>query len=377
MKNKKIISALLCLCLLMSLCACGKSEEAVADAGVAVQTQKVEKSDIFTENKVSGQVISSAESSVYFNGSAKCTSVSVKTGSTIKKGAVVAKFDPKTYTEVSGDAYSSTSDQLLVLNMQVDMAKDAYDAARALKAVGAASDVEIQSAEIQYLGAKMQRDQLLASLELALANSGSSANSVNENAEYIDTEKGIVYAPQDGTVISVSAQAGEYLNESFPIIVISGEEKLKISTYVSEAVVTKLSVGASALVNVTSAGASFNGSIASIDQSANSQTRLYTVTVSVPEDQTGLLNGMFADVTFYSDASYGSVTVPSEAVLNSNGTEYVFIIENGTAKYVDVETGIVSNGYTEIVSGLKGGEELVTVGQSYLKDGAVVRVITE
>jgi len=377
MKNKKIISALLCLCLLMSLCACGKSEEAVADAGVAVQTQKVEKSDIFTENKVSGQVISSAESSVYFNGSAKCTSVSVKTGSTIKKGAVVAKFDPKTYTEVSGDAYSSTSDQLLVLNMQVDMAKDAYDAARALKAVGAASDVEIQSAEIQYLGAKMQRDQLLASLELALANSGSSANSVNENAEYIDTEKGIVYAPQDGTVISVSAQAGEYLNESFPIIVISGEEKLKISTYVSETVVTKLSVGASALVNVTSAGASFNGSIASIDQSANSQTRLYTVTVSVPEDQTGLLNGMFADVTFYSDASYGSVTVPSEAVLNSNGTEYVFIIENGTAKYVDVETGIVSNGYTEIVSGLKGGEELVTVGQSYLKDGAAVRVITE
>ena len=375
---KRILAVVLSLSMLFAFTACGEAEVVTQDAaGVAVSTQKVETSDIFTENKVSGQVVSSAESSIYFNGSAKCTAVSVKTGSKVKQGDIIAKFDAATYTQTSSDSYSTTSDQLLVLNMQVDMAKDAYDAAKALKAIGAASDVEVQSAEVQYLGAKMQRDQLLSSLEIALANSGSSANSINENGDFIDTEKGIVYAPQDGTVISVSAESGDYLSDQFPLVVIQGLEKLKITTYVSEAIVTKLSVGAAAYVSVSSADAKFMGSIASIDRSANSQTRLYTVIVSVPEDQEGILNGMFADVTFYSDASYGAVAVPSEAVLNSNGTEFVYIVVDSKAKYVEVETGTISNGYTEIISGLSGGEELVTVGQSYLKDDDLVRIIAE
>jgi HlyD family secretion protein len=58
--------------------------------------------------------------------------------------------------------------------------------------------------------------------------------------------------------------------------------------------------------------------------------------------------------------------------------EMVFIIENGKAKRINVETGISDDNYLQVKSGLTGGEEVVS--GSYraisreLNDGAVVRV---
>ena len=51
-------------------------------------------------------------------------------------------------------------------------------------------------------------------------------------------------------------------------------------------------------------------------------------------------------------------------------------MENDTAKKVTVQTGVVGDGVTEITGGLTGGETLVTKGQSYLSDGAAVRVVS-
>ena len=106
------------------------------------------------------------------------------------------------------------------------------------------------------------------------------------------------------------------------------------------------------------------------------QTKLYTVTITVPAETSGLLSGMFADVTFHTDTSANTFVVPTEAILTSGDTQYVFVVENGAARYVEVTTGLTGNGVTEITSGLTAGEQLVTVGQSYLNDGDAVRVVS-
>ena len=89
----------------------------------------------------------------------------------------------------------------------------------------------------------------------------------------------------------------------------------------------------------------------------------------------GLLSGMFADVTFHTAVSESAVVVPSEAILTSSDKQYVFIVENGAAKRVDITTGLTGSGMTEVTSGLDAGEQLVTVGQQYLSDGDAVRVV--
>ena len=107
------------------------------------------------------------------------------------------------------------------------------------------------------------------------------------------------------------------------------------------------------------------------------QTKLYTVTVSVPSDVSGLLSGMFADVTFHTDTASGAIVVPTESILTSGSTQYVYVVQDdNTAKYIEVTTGLTGNGVTEVTSGLSAGQQLVTVGQSYLSDGAAVRVVS-
>ena len=85
---------------------------------------------------------------------------------------------------------------------------------------------------------------------------------------------------------------------------------------------------------------------------------------------------MFADVTFRTDYNDNTVVIPTEAILTSGDTQYVYVVEDGAAKYVEVTTGITGSGVTQITSGLTAGEQLVTVGQSYLSDGAAVRVVS-
>ena len=53
------------------------------------------------------------------------------------------------------------------------------------------------------------------------------------------------------------------------------------------------------------------------------------------------------------------------------------MVEEGTAKYVAVTTGLIGSGVTEVTSGLTEGQQLVTVGQAYLADGDPVRVVGE
>ena len=179
-----------------------------------------------------------------------------------------------------------------------------------------------------------------------------------------------------GTLVTMNAVEGSFTSTAMPVAVIDGADQMKVTVSVSEALVPKLTIGDSADVSVSAADKTFTAAIRSVERAANAQTKLYTVVLTVPSDVGGLLSGMFADVTFHTDPSADAIVIPSEAILTSGETQYVFVVENDMAKYVEITTGLTGNGVTEVTSGLTGGEQLVTVGQAYLKDGAAVRIVS-
>ena len=185
-----------------------------------------------------------------------------------------------------------------------------------------------------------------------------------------------VIAPVSGTLVSLNAVENAFVSPTMPVAVIDGPEQMKISVSVSEALVPKLSIGDSADVTISAVDAAFTGTVRSVERTANLQTKLYDVTLSIPGDVEGLLAGMSANVTFRTDTSADTVVIPSEAILTSGENQYVFVIEDNTAHRIPVVTGLTGNGITEIVSGLNPGQQLVTVGQAYLADGDAVRVVS-
>lgn len=236
-------------------------------------------------------------------------------------------------------------------------------------------ELQRDNAQLSVNQLKSTRASTLAQLEAGIENARSGVQQLDSVLEDVD-ENGNVIAPISGTLVTFNAVANSYVSNAMPVAVINGEEEMKVTASVSEALVPKLSIGDGADVYISALGRTIPASVRSIERAANQQTRLYTVTLSLRESDSDLLAGMFADVTFHTDRVENAIVVPSEAILTNDSVQYVYIAVGDTAKYVEVTTGLTGTGVTEILSGLDGGEQLIIVGQTYVSDGAEIRVVS-
>ena len=352
MKQKKIFAALLAGALVLSLTACQSGGETSvppegnAPAGVAVQVQEVKVDTISTENKVSGRVVTDGQESVFVTAQAQCTAVYVEVGDAVTAGQKLCALD-----------LASTL--------------SSYNAA----SISYRSAVQSYNDQASLDTARAQRTSTLAQLEAGMQSYKSNVEQLDAVLEHVDGA-GNVIAPVSGTVVSLNAAEGGFVTASAPVAVIDGVDRMEVAVSVSEALVPKLARGDEVDVSISSLGVSTVGTIKSIDLAANMQTKLYNVTISIQEDIPGLLSGMFADVSFRTDTSADTIVIPTEAILTSNDVQYVFVVENDAARYVEISAGLTGNGVTEVTSGLKAGDMLVTVGQAYLSEGDPVRIVS-
>lgn len=395
--SKKLLALLLAVLSVLALVSCGGNEtqETTLPAGVAVQVSTVERRDVATENKVSGTVTSDDETSIYVATTAKCTAVYFEAGDTVEKGDIICTLDlgstlasynaAKISYDSSAASYSQQREvfdqQLEIYDKQIALYEKTLSDTKALFEIGAASQLEIDQAELQLESAQLQRLSAVAQRDSTLAQLRAGMESYRSNLEQLGLimddvdSQGNVIAPANGMLASLTATEGGYVSANYPVAVISDAEQMKVTVYVSEALVPKLAIGDAAHVSIAAANAEFTGVIRSVERTANMQTKLYAVVLSVPGDVTGLISGMFADVTFYTESSAGAIAIPSEVIQTSNGVQYVYVVENGTAVYTPVTTGLTGDGVTEVISGLSAGQQLVTRGQQYLSDGDAVRIV--
>ena len=386
MKKYRHIPVLL-LALLLSLTACGGGEPAQdedenTEAGVAVQVETVVQDTIAAENKVSGKISADNETVIMIASTAKCTAVYFEAGDQVEAGDILCTLELGSalanYNAARigyNGAVQSYNDQKAILDKQVQLAADNVSNTRALFEIGAASQLEVDQAELNYSNAVAGRNSALTQLESAIQSAKSGLAQLDTALENVDPD-GNVLAPMAGTLVTMSAVENSFISNSMPLAVIDGPDQMKVSVSVSEALVPKITIGSQADVYVSAIDRRFSAVIRSVEQAANVQTRLYTVTLTVPADVGGLLSGMFADVTFFTDVSQNAVVVPTEAILTSGGTQYVYVVEDSTAHCLEVTTGLTGNGVTEVTEGLTAGQQLVTVGQAYLHEGDPVRVVS-
>ena len=390
MQRKTVVSLLLAAAVL-ALGGCGNQQQDPAgsqgqeepQAGVAVQVETVSAETIYSENTVSGTVTADGEATVMVAATAKCTAVYAEAGDQVSAGQMLCTLDLSSTlasyqaASISYDsAVQSYQDQAAIFDKQIALYEKNLNDLKALFEIGAASQAEIDAAELNLMTAQATKESTLSQLEAGMQSYRSSMEQLDAVLENVDSQ-GNVLAPISGTLVSLSATENGYISASMPVAVIDGAEQMKVVVSVSEALVPKLNIGDEADVTVSALDLTFTGAIRSVERAANVQTKLYQVTLSIPEGTAGLLSGMFADVTFHTDTAVDAVVVPAEAIRNSGGSQHVFVVENGdTARLVEVTTGLTGSGVVEITSGLTAGQQLVTVGQAYLEDGDPVRVVS-
>ena len=321
--KKRIFSLVLALSCMAVLSACGEEETAeTEESSTAVEIATVERGSISSESNVSGQVVSDGQESVSVALSVRCTDVYVEVGDTVSAGQAICKLD-----------ISATMANYETASMSYDNAKKSY-----------------------------AEQSSLLSQQVAQAE-----KNVSDTQALFDS----------GTILSLSAVENGFVSPSAPVATIDSTTDMEVKVGVSESLIGKLQVGGRVSVSIDAADKEFQGTISALEKSADATTHLYGVTIQVPSAYSrGLLSGMFADVTFYTDTQSDVVIVPTEAIQTGMDGQYVYTIDSDNiAHRIPVETGLVGDGETEITSGLSGGETLVTVGQFYLSEGAAVRVV--
>ena len=233
----------------------------------------------------------------------------------------------------------------------------------------------VQNAKTSLQSVQVSKSATLSQLESGMRTAESNIDQLKTVMENVDS-KGNVVAPAAGKILSLNAAKNSYVGPTAPVAVIDSAPRLEISVMVSESLVPRLSLQDEADVTISALDLTVTGLIQEIDEKANPQTKLYTVTLWTQEEVEGLRAGMFADVTFRTDVSTDTIVIPTEAILTTSEGQNVFVVEDGKARYVPVITGLTGNGVTEITEGLSAGDQLVVVGQSYLTDGDPVRIVS-
>jgi RND family efflux transporter MFP subunit len=118
----------------------------------------------------------------------------------------------------------------------------------------------------------------------------------------------------------------------------------------------------------------FKGTITRSTLVLDPSTRSLLIEVDLPNLDHALRPGTFAELTIGLREIPDALVLPPQAVNSVAKGKSVFVVEQGKAKSVAVQTGITDGKWIEITTGLQGTEEVVVVGKRRLLDGSPVQV---
>jgi len=176
-------------------------------------------------------------------------------------------------------------------------------------------------------------------------------------------------APAAGTVIQVSARAGQFASPQLgPLVRIATDDQIELEAEVPGNQMLKLSAGAPVRIFVDN-GPELGGRVRLVAPSIDPRTQLGKVRIAVFKDPSVKV-GMFARATIDAARSCG-VSIPLLAVEHQT----VQVVRDNIVEVRRVQTGLTSDTSVEIRDGVKEGEIVVANAGTSLHDGDHVKTM--
>src|SRR5690606_6432896 len=174
-------------------------------------------------------------------------------------------------------------------------------------------------------------------------------------------DKATIRAPFVWSVEAVYIRLGEMMQPGSPIINFVGKSDLYIEGDISERYVGILERGDSVEVRFPSVDRELRTRITAVGGVIDPNNRTFKIEAHLPATEKAKPN-MVAVIRIKDYENRGAVTVPTNLILQDNQGEYVFLVQNGSAKKAYIKRGVTYQGTTEVLEGLKGDEVLVDKG---------------
>jgi multidrug efflux pump subunit AcrA (membrane-fusion protein) len=118
----------------------------------------------------------------------------------------------------------------------------------------------------------------------------------------------------------------------------------------------------------------FQGTVSRVSPTVDRLSRTFQIEVLAPNLARELKPGGFAKASILTRVETQAKTVPVEALVTAAGTTRIFVVNGGTARAIEVKTGMAERKWVEIVSPLDTNSMVITSGQNQLADGTKVKV---
>ena len=360
MKNKKIwwvVGAVVLVALAAWLLSGGKKEEKVE-----FETAKAARQDISTSITATGTIEPVTSVTVGTQVSGIVAKLYVDYNSVVKKGQVIAELDKTNLISELNTAKANLSSAQSTLNYETanhNRYKTLYD-----KGLVSANDYE--SARLSYDKALQQ-----------VATSRESVRKAETNLGYAT-----ITSPIDGVVLSKSVEEGQTVAASFntPELFTIAKDltDMRVIADIDEADIGGVKEGQRVSFTVDAfPDDHFEGQVTQVRQQATTESNVvtYQVVISAPNADLKLKPGLTANVTIFTLEKNGVLAVPSKAlrftvndallkkdqkIEDIEAPHKVWTLEGNTFKAHPVETGTTNGLLTEITSGLKEGQEVLT-----------------
>lgn len=299
----------------------------------------------------------------------RITELKVDTGQQVARGAHIASIeDDELEQQVARSRAAIAVVDATIAQRQAELtnAKADLDRRQQLVNSGLLPRQELEAAETRHQVASAQ-------LELARAQRRQSEAELRELT--IRQGQTRIYAPISGVIAVRHVDLGAMVTSTTPVVTIVNISTMIMDANATERDIARLKVGMGATVKIDSLGGmEFPGRIMRIAPLLDPQTRNGKVEIEI-QNRGGQLKGqMFARVELDLGLAREALLIPRDALIYRGEQPGVFSIENDTAHFIPLETGLTKEDQVEVLSGLEAGQTVITAGANLLKDGDRVRL---
>ena len=353
MKTSSIITTLL---IAAALTACGEK------AKVEYTSEAAAKQNISTSITATGTIEPVTEVEVGTQVSGIIDRIYVDYNSEVHKGQIIAELDKTNLLSELASAQSNLNNSQASLTYQTAN----YKRYKALYEKGLVSANDYENAKLSYEQAVQQVKVQQQNVQKAQTNLGYAT----------------ITSPIDGIVLSKEVEEGQTVASAMttPTLFIIAQDlaDMRVIADIDEADIGGVKEGQRVSFTVDAfPDDTFEGKVTQVRQEATTESNVvtYEVVISAPNEHLKLKPGLTANVTIYTLERNGVLAVPSrairftpnevllqedETVIDTDAPTKVWTKEGNTFKAHKVETGMSNGIYTEIISGIKPGTEVIT-----------------
>lgn len=345
----RLPAVLLSLLLLFLLPACGKEEAGAAPQGPSVRVAAVVPLGTGPAIEVAGRVEGKEEVRLAFKVGGIVQSIAVEAGDAVRAGQILASLDPVEFRAHVDQARAEAD-------------KASRDLARAeqLNSKGVVSIQAMQDARSQHSVAQ-------AALESARFN----------------LEHAVIVAPADGVVLAKLAEARETVAAGIPVLSFSrADSGWVLRAGLADRLAVQVQAGDPVVVTLDALPATpLQGRVARLGAASDPLTGTVEAEITLDPGAQSLVSGWIGRAQIQAShpaASANTLMIPANAVLEASGRSahvYVWESQGSTVRRTPVTVGAIIGERVEVLEGLQAGQQVVSEGAAWLRDGATVVVI--